>query len=236
MTTSSAAAVAALNEELASVQAGALLARLSELPHVTCVRTKPMKPANKLNHFGVSYKLRLPGEGLKDKRSAVTEDGGTRPTFVAAVQAAIDFVVAALREKGIEVAESGPVAEPPTTEELEWLAAWIDEQPEPDRIGIEQADAALRSRRATAAGAATAALLMERQLLDAKVRAAERASHRAASKNCCVIRRYSPFHETCETRPRAALQFCLAAAEATRIPQLRRSPLLPAETAPLSLR
>mmetsp|Transcript_2403 Transcript_2403/g.7389 ORF Transcript_2403/g.7389 Transcript_2403/m.7389 type:complete len:130 (+) Transcript_2403:331-720(+) len=76
-------------------------------------------------------------------------------------------------------APEAPAEPAPSNEELEWLAQWIDEQSDPDAIGVEQADAALRSRRAKASGAATAALLMERQLLEAKLHAAKRRLERA---------------------------------------------------------
>ena len=54
-----------------------------------------------------------------------------------------------------------------------------DEQPKPDAIGIEQANEALASRRTASSGTATAMLLMEQQLLEAKLRAAERRLERA---------------------------------------------------------
>ena len=158
-------------EDAASMEAVALLAKLASLPGVSGIVTKPSRPANKPNHFGVAWRLRLPGESkAAARRAAVTEPSGARPTFVAAVQWAIDSVTAALKEHGIDSAAEAPLGVPaPSNEELEWLAQWIDEQPEPGAIGIEQADAALRSRHAAASGVATTWVLMERQLLEAKV-------------------------------------------------------------------
>lgn len=67
-------------------------------------------------------------------------------------------------------APEAPAEPAPSNEELEWLAQWIDEQSDPDAIGVEQAKAS---------SAATAALLMERQLLEAKLHAAKRRLERA---------------------------------------------------------
>ena len=174
--------------DAASPEAAALLAKLADLPGVSSVNPKPVKPANKPNHFGVSYLLRLPGwNKATTKRSAVTDATGNRPTFIAAVEAAIDSVTAALKEHGINAPHETSMEPPPSTEELEWLGAWIDEQSDPDAIGVEQADAALRSRRAAASGAATAGLLMERQLLDAKVTDARAGCASLAISNPCFV-------------------------------------------------
>ena len=82
-----AAAVAAA---MAAEETLVLLARLAELPCVSAVSTKPNPPANKANHFGVKFKLTIPGKGRMDKRSAMTEPDGARPTFAAAVRSAIE--------------------------------------------------------------------------------------------------------------------------------------------------
>ena len=42
----------------------------------------------------------------------------------------------------------GPAQQPPSADELEWLANWFDLQPEPDAVSIDEATAALRSHRA----------------------------------------------------------------------------------------
>ena len=70
-------------------------------------------------------------------------------------------------------------APPPTEEELEWLASWLDAQPDPSEITHAQAEAALLQRREQQAGAATSARLMEMQVLLAKERAAELRLERA---------------------------------------------------------
>ena len=153
----------AARTDAASAEAGALLAKLAGLPGVSSVNPKPVKPATKPNHFGVSYLLRLPGSSkATSKRAAVTEPTGERPTFIAAVQSAIDSVTVALKEHGIDTVAEARLEPALSKEELDWLVQWIDEQPEPEAVGIEQAEDAIRSRRATAAGVATAALLMER--------------------------------------------------------------------------
>ena len=51
--------------------------------------SKPVKPANKPNHFGVSVKLKLPERSRLQKRFAVTKPDGERPTLVAAAREAI---------------------------------------------------------------------------------------------------------------------------------------------------
>ena len=91
-----AGAAATLEEELNSLSAAALVLKLSSLPCVSAVRTKPVQPATKPNHFGVTFDLRLPNSKRQTKRSAVTDPDGARPTFVAAVQSAIDTVVSPL--------------------------------------------------------------------------------------------------------------------------------------------
>ena len=66
-----------------------------------------------------------------------------------------------------------------SADELEWLAAWVDEQAEPSEITHEQAAAALSRHREGRAGATTMARLKATQLLLAKVRAAELRFERA---------------------------------------------------------
>eukprot|EP00966_Prymnesium_polylepis_P250273 5786573-Prymnesium_polylepis.1 len=145
---SDAGEAAALQGQMASAQAEALLAKLRNLPYVSGVNTQPIKPAQKPNHFGVKYYVTPPGSTKLTKRSAVTDPGGDRPTFVAAVQSAIDATVALLTEHGVEIdAEQPDADQPPTTEELQWLAEWIDEQPQPESVTVAQADAALAARR-----------------------------------------------------------------------------------------
>jgi hypothetical protein len=144
-----AASVEALRAEVASAEAEALLLTLRGLPCVRGVRTKPAPPANKPNHFGITFELHLPGQPRQTKRMAVTGADGARPTFVAAVRSAIKAVNAALVEANVTStsdATPAPLA-PPTAEELEWLAEWMDSQLAPEEITTEQAAAALAQRR-----------------------------------------------------------------------------------------
>ena len=186
-----AGAAATLEEELNSVAAAALVLKLSSLPCVSAVRTRPVQPATKPNHFGVTFDLRLPNAKRQTKRSAVTGPDGDRPTFTTAVQSAIDTVLAALKASGLSDVEAAPAHEAPATaEELDWLASWIDEHAEPDTISFEQAAEALRSRRASTSGAATTTLLMERQLLDAKV--CDRRSEPRTARKSAPLHRFGP--------------------------------------------
>eukprot|EP00966_Prymnesium_polylepis_P125652 2905004-Prymnesium_polylepis.1 len=186
-----AASVEGLRAELASAEAEALLLTLRGLPCVRGVRTKPAPPANKPNHFGITFELHLPGQPRQTKRMAVTGADGARPTFVAAVRSAIDSVNAALVEANATStsgATSAPLA-PPTAEVLEWLAEWMDSQLAPEEITTEQAAAALAQRRSasssskagsseassTTAGSATMFSKMhEAQLQRAQLAAARR--------------------------------------------------------------
>ena len=186
-----AGAAATLEEELNSSTAAALVLKLSSLPCVSAVRTKPVRPATKPNHFGVTFNLCLPNAKRQTKRAAVTGPDGARPTFAAAVQSAIDTVVAALKASGLSDFEAALAHEAPTAEDLDWLATWIDEHAEPDTIGVEQATVALRSHRASTSGAATVALLMERQLLDAKVCDRRTAPPRTA-RTSAPLHRFGP--------------------------------------------
>eukprot|EP00966_Prymnesium_polylepis_P188526 4368527-Prymnesium_polylepis.1 len=144
-----------LRAEAASPPAEALLAELAALPGVSSVNAKPVKPATKLNHFGVAFLFKVPGEGKAiAKRSAVTEEDGERPNFVAAVQWAIDWVTNEMKTHGVQVdaADGAKAFDLPTAEELEWLSEWIDEQPTPEAVTVAQADAALAARRSSRAG------------------------------------------------------------------------------------
>mmetsp|Transcript_17538 Transcript_17538/g.52449 ORF Transcript_17538/g.52449 Transcript_17538/m.52449 type:complete len:113 (-) Transcript_17538:22-360(-) len=82
-------------------------------------------------------------------RSAITEPEGARPTFLEAVRSAIADVTTTLEEHGVTVAQPVRNADlpPPTAEELQWLSEWIDEQPTPEAVTVEQADAAIAARR-----------------------------------------------------------------------------------------
>lgn len=183
--------------EAESDQAAALLARLRALPGVSSVNTKPVKPASKPNHFGVSFLVKPPGvtKGIA-KRSACTAPDGARPTLVAAIEAAIVTTVDILNEHGLEV-EVLPAAQPegvlnaPTAEELQWLADWVDEQPEPEAITVEQADAALAIRRSSRAGSSQAGSssaltcftrLSEVQVQRAQLSTAKKRQQRAAAQ------------------------------------------------------
>ena len=118
--------------------------------------------------------LNIPERKRKQKRFAVTGPKGDRPNLIAAAQEAKNWVNEQLTEAGIEATlpEQPPPQQAATPEELELLAAWIDEQPDPGAITMELALDWLHSQRAKASGAATMALLMDRQLAEAHVRAA----------------------------------------------------------------
>ena len=154
---SDASEAVALQREMDSAEASVLLARLRELPGVSCINSKPVKPANKPNHFGVSYNVRLPNRPRQTKRASVTGPDGDRPTFLAAVQSAVNSTVALLTEHGVEINTVRRDADqPPTAEELEWLSEWIDEQSAPEAVTVAQADAALSARRSSRAGSSQA--------------------------------------------------------------------------------
>ena len=141
-----------LTAEMNSAGATALLQKLQALPLVCNVSTKPMKPASKPNHFGVSFRLKVPGSITLQKRMAVTDADGARPTFCAAVEAALHFANDVHAEQGVHVS----TASPPSTEELEWLASWIDEQLAPEAVTVAEADAALSAHRLLQAGSSQA--------------------------------------------------------------------------------
>eukprot|EP00966_Prymnesium_polylepis_P202256 4685850-Prymnesium_polylepis.1 len=106
------------------------------------------RPPTRCNHFGVAFKLRLPGKARQSQRVSVTEAEGDRPTFEAAVRSAIDWVNGELEKHGVEVNTAEQQEEqPPTAEELDWLAEWLDEQLAPEAVTIELADAAIAARR-----------------------------------------------------------------------------------------
>jgi len=72
---SAAANAEELLQQAASQEAAALLEQLAGLPGVSGVNPKPISTADKLNHFGVSYKLRIEGQ-RRGKRAAVTDADG----------------------------------------------------------------------------------------------------------------------------------------------------------------
>ena len=138
------------------------LAELRSMPH-THVSEKPVGRAEKPNDFGVLVTLNIPEKKRKQKRFAVTGPKGDRPNLIAATQEAKKWVNEQLTEAGIEATlpEQPPPQQAATPEELELLAAWIDEQPDPGAITMELALDWLHSQRAKASGAATMALLMK---------------------------------------------------------------------------
>ena len=172
--------VETMKQEAASEPVQQLLARLASLPGVSAVNPKPQKPATKPNHFGVSYKLRLPGaDAPVSKRSAVTEADGIRPTFIVAVQAAIDYVITALDQVGgMDLSEA---VDPPihSAAELAWLEEWCEEHPNPETITMQMAEEALLAQHASSSGSSALLKLQETQLLRAQHRAAERRLERA---------------------------------------------------------
>ena len=84
---------ATFDAQMASIEFAELLANLERMPGVSQTSdgqsSKPVKPANKPNHFGVSVKLKLPERSQLQKRFAVTKPDGERPTLVAAAREAI---------------------------------------------------------------------------------------------------------------------------------------------------
>jgi len=100
-----------------------------------------------------------------------------------------DEIVATAEERVRGAAPTAPTEEPPTEEELEWLANWIDEKERPELIDVAAAEAALRSRRSAAAGAATTQLLMEHTVLQAKVCATHVDSSLSAFSNPLAVSR-----------------------------------------------
>ena len=96
-------AAAKIQADMASAEVAAALSKLGGLPGVASVNTKPQKPAKVANNFGVCFTLRLPGGVAKNKRSAVTGPEGARPTFLAAVQAAIESTTKELMEHGVQI-------------------------------------------------------------------------------------------------------------------------------------
>ena len=128
---------ATFDEQMASIEFAELLANLERMPGVS-QNSKPVKPANKPNHFGVSVKLKLPERSRLQKRFAVTKPDGERPTLVAAAREAIKWATGELKAAGIEAPEAPPQApQPPTPEELQQLTEWIDGQSDPEAITIE---------------------------------------------------------------------------------------------------
>ena len=155
-----------------SVDFASLLADLESMPH-TNINARPIGKAGsrKPNDFSVRVTLKLPERSRLQKRFAVTKPDGERPTLVAAAREAIKWATGELKAAGIEAPEAPPQApQPPTPEELQQLTEWIDDQSDPEAITIEQADAWLRGRRASASGAGAMAPLIERQLAEATLR------------------------------------------------------------------
>ena len=140
---------ARMQQEQNSATAAALVAELERLPCVSGVSTKPTKPANRPNNFGVSYKLKAPGSITMPKRSAVTGVDGERPTFISAVQHAIQTARQFMLEEGIAESDATPAdqAHPATYEELEWLNEWMDEQQQPEMVTLAELTDALTQRR-----------------------------------------------------------------------------------------
>ena len=119
-----------------------------------------------LNRMDISLYVSEDGGGRKKIRTACSAD---MPTKLHAALEAKKKVARLLGEAAVAAAEervSHPHEMPPlwerseespTADELTWLAAWIDEQPDPAAISLDEADAALRMRRASQAGAAAIA-------------------------------------------------------------------------------
>ena len=166
------------------------LAVLKKVEGVTGVNDFGREGNRDGKQFGVHLYTRKAGEDRKMKRVAC---GADIPTKVDAAIAAKEYVAGVLGAAALEAAEecvraelhgasagaSTSAAPPPTEEELEWLASWLDTQPDPSEISHAQAEAALLQRRKQQAGAAAAARLMEAQVLHAKYRAAQLRFRRA---------------------------------------------------------
>lgn len=98
-----------------------------------------------------------------------------------------EAAIAAARQK-LELRSStlsfAPAQQPPSAEELEWLAHWCDSQPCPDEVSTEQAAAALAQHQAAGSSSSNStvfAVLHEAQLIRAKHRAAELRHSKAAA-------------------------------------------------------
>ena len=132
-----------------------------------------------LNKMDVHARVRVPGSSkAKYMRRSCSAEFDTKLKAARELKRKITELVGRELVEQAEAETMGsarPPAqmEPPTTEELEWLASWIDQHPSPDSIGVAESDAALRSRRASVAGAAAMEQLMERPLAEAKLCAAE---------------------------------------------------------------
>ena len=149
--TSSPAPAVAPKDQMATDAFLSSLAELRSMPH-THVSEKPVGRAEKPNDFGVLVTLNIPERKRKQKRFAVTGPKGDRPNLVAATQEAKKWVNEQLTEAGIEATlpEQPPPQQAATPEELELLAAWIDEQPDPSAITMVLALDWLQGQRAKA--------------------------------------------------------------------------------------
>ena len=159
------------------------LAELRSMPH-THVNEKPVGRAEKPNDFGVLVTLNIPEKKRKQKRFAVTGPKGDRPNLVAATQEAIKWVKKQLTEAGIEATrpEQPPPQQAATPEELELLAAWIDEQPDPGAITMVRARLASQPTRQSFWGGNNGVADGASQLAEAHVCAAERQLKRAQQR------------------------------------------------------
>jgi hypothetical protein len=149
--TSSPAPAVAPKDQMATDAFLSSLAELRSMPH-THVSEKPVGRAEKPNDFGVLVTLNIPEKKRKQKRFAVTGPKGDRPNLIAATQEAKKWVNEQLTEAGIEATlpEQPPPQQAATPEELELLAAWIDEQPDPSAITMVLALDWLQGQRAKA--------------------------------------------------------------------------------------
>ena len=77
---------------------------------------------------------------------------------------------------GAPAEQLGPRAA--TSQELEWLHQWVDDQLEPEAVTLDMCDAALEQMRAAAAGSCGFVRIQEAQLLRAQLTAAEQSTGR----------------------------------------------------------
>lgn len=179
-----------------SSQAPALEALLRRVPGVTFVSSKPLGKANRINDFGVSYKIRNVAGDIIQRRKPCTIG---RPTVEDCLRAILDELSEELGPHAVpklpsshEPDEEGE-REDYTADELNWLAEWCDSHPTPETISKAEASEALRLERAKR-GRSAFGMLKESQLLLALERSSRNAVERAKARLSNVQERLSEYH------------------------------------------